>query len=129
MSVYKNRHGSESMKVSNNVTPSDYSGPTSVLTTGGISGALATGATKLSLGCIIAPAGPVLIAFGTSSGDAIANVEGGATPANLLGHMMKISAISDVDKVDVPESSDITHYAIAEGHGTPTGQLMVTQGI
>lgn len=128
MSTYKNRGGPQLTRVSNGVAPSDYTGPTAVLTIAGISGALASGANTLSLGCIVAPAGAVLIAFGTSAADAIAKVQGGGTPASLLGMVVKIQAVGDVDEVEVPESTNFTHYAVAEAHAVPTGQLQITQG-
>jgi len=107
--------------------PSSYDGITGTLTAAGDGYPLASGAKNLSIGIQTASAGPILIAFGTSEVDAEANVVG--TVGSEVGMLLGAGAEGDVYPVGVPQSTDITHYAIAENHGTPTGVVLVTQGV
>ena len=107
------------------ITPSNYDGITGTLTAAGDGYALATGATLLSIGVQTAAAGPILLAFGTSEADSESNVVG--TVGSEVGMHLGSGSAGDVYVVGVP--SGMTHYAIAENHATPTGVVLVTQGV
>ena len=110
-----------------NITPSDYTGHLD-LTAVGQGFAIASGASQIQVGLVVAAAGAVLIAFGTSELDAEANCVGGGTPASLLGTVIAELAVGKTGIVDVPNDPTITHFALAEAHATPTGEVMITQG-
>ena len=112
-----------------NITPSDYTGHLD-LTAVGQGFAIASGVSLIRVTAVVATAGAVLIAYGTSQADAEAKCVGGGTPASLLGDGLEIEVgvVGSGDKSDVPNDPAITHFALAEAHGTPTGEVMITQG-
>jgi hypothetical protein len=110
-----------------NITPSDYTGHLD-LTATGQGFPIASGVSQIQIGLVVAATGAVLITFGTSLSNAQDNCVGGGTPANLLGTVIEGLGIGTTGIVDVPKDSTITHFALAEASGTPTGEIMITQG-
>lgn len=110
-----------------NITPSDYTGFLD-LTAAGQGFQIADGASQIHVGVVTAAAGLVLIAFGTSELDAEGNCVGGTTTSSLLGTPICGKAVDSMGTVDIPNDSTITHFALAEAHDTPTGEVMITQG-
>lgn len=106
------------------IVPTSYTGLTATLGTGGTGYAIASGAKYVHLG-VKATGGVIYIAFGTSSANAVANVEATGTE---LGMMVGSSGTAgNTFIVGIPSDSTITHFALADSAGTAV--LMVTQGV